>query len=365
MPVARGVEPKKFPEAKHGDGELRYVEGVPVLTVRGKPAEIGEQFGVLAIKNAPDLTGLHERFLKDAGFENQYALLGALSGKLKPNFPPDILTELEHAATASNRKLAMLVFADTVADLSSGLGCSTVVVSQERSKSGKPLFGRNFDWLPVQGIAEHTLVVVYKGEGKHAFAAITVSPISGVISGMNDAGLSVTMNEISIKQSKDKAPFNWNGTPLMILFRQVLEKCTTVAESEKFVRAASRTTTVCMTICDKEGGAVFEITPKNVVVRNSEHGVCCCTNHFRCEMLCTDEKCDRYEKLAPLVSEHSAKLDVAGVFKELDKVHQGKFTLQSMVFEPAERVLNLAYGPGPSTKLHPKRLDLGKLFDQK
>jgi len=56
--------------------------------------------------------------------------------------------------------------------------------------TGGPLFGRNFDWLPTKGITEHTLVVVYKGEGKRAFAAVTVTPIEGVISGMNDAGLS-------------------------------------------------------------------------------------------------------------------------------------------------------------------------------
>ena len=31
---------------------------MPVLVLRGKPAEMGEQFGVLAVKNAPDITGL-------------------------------------------------------------------------------------------------------------------------------------------------------------------------------------------------------------------------------------------------------------------------------------------------------------------
>ena len=53
------------------------------------------------------------------------------------------------------------------------------------------------------------------------------------------------------------------------------------------------------------------------------------------------------------------------VFAELDKVHQGKSTLQSMVFEPGERVLHLAYGDGPATKLKPTKLELGKLFDEK
>ena len=37
-----------FKEGKHGAGELKFVSGIPVLTVSGKPAEIGEQLGVLA-----------------------------------------------------------------------------------------------------------------------------------------------------------------------------------------------------------------------------------------------------------------------------------------------------------------------------
>src|SRR5436189_87650 len=118
--AARADEPKSFPAARHGAGELKYIDKVPELVVRGRP---------------------------------------------------------------------------------------TVIVEKERSKTGSPIFGRNFDWLPTKGITEHTLVVVYKGEGKHAFAAVTVSPIEGVISGMNDAGLCVTMNEISIKKSKDKPEF--------------------------------------------------------------------------------------------------------------------------------------------------------------
>ena len=49
VPFAGAADPKTFPEARHGKGELRYLDGVPVLTVRGTPTEMGEQFGKLAI----------------------------------------------------------------------------------------------------------------------------------------------------------------------------------------------------------------------------------------------------------------------------------------------------------------------------
>lgn len=364
-PYARAEEAKSFPAAKHGKGELKYIDKVPVLVVKGKPEEMGEQFGKLAIANAPNLNGLHQQFLKDTGQEKAYPFIAAMSKRLKPGFPAHHATEIEAAAKASEREESFLLFANTVADLSSGLGCSTIIIEKDRSTTGKPIFGRNFDWLPSKGITEHTLVVVYKGEGKRAFAAVTVSPIEGVISGMNDAGLCVTINEISIKRSKDKPEFNWKGTPLLLTYRRVLEECSTVAEAEKFLRGMERTSTCCMTICDKNGGAVFEITPKDLEVRTHQNGVCCCTNHFRTEKLCVDDKCWRYTKLAPLQAKDGPKLGVKEVFAELDKVQQGKSTIQSMVFEPGERVLHLAYGTGPATKIAPVKLDLGKLFDEK
>jgi hypothetical protein len=365
VPLARADEPKKFPEAKHKGGELKYIDKIPVLVVKGKPAEMGEQFGVLAIKNGPDIEGLHAQFLKDSGQEKLYPLIVAMSKRLKSSFPAHHAAEIEAAVKASGSDDSRLWFANTVADLSSGMGCSTVIIEKERSATGKPIFGRIFDWMPTKGITEHTLVVVYKGEGKRAFAAVTISPIEGVISGMNDAGLCVTINEISIKKSKDKPEFNWKGTPLLFAFRRVLEECGTVAEAEKLLRDSERTTTACMTICDKNGGAVFELTPKGIEVRTHENGVCCCTNHFRTDKLCVDNKCPRYEKLAPLQAKDGPKLGVKEVLAELDKVNQGKDTLQCMVFEPGVRVLHLAYGTGPATKITPTKLDLGKLFDEK
>ena len=364
-PFAQGAEPKQFPAAKHGAGELKYVEKVPVLVLKGKPAEMGEQFGVLAITNAPGIDALHKQFLADAGQAKFYPFLEGMSKRLKPAFPKHVAEELEAAAKAAKREEGLLLFANTVADLTSGMGCSTVIVEPERSKTGAPVFGRNFDWFPTQGINEHTLVVVYKGEGKRAFAAITIAPIEGVFSGMNDAGLCVTMNEISIKQSKDKPEFDWKGTPIMLTFRRVLEECSTVAEAEKLLRGMPRTTTCCMTICDKRGGAVFEMTPKALAVRTHENGVCCCTNHFISEQFSVTNKCDRYEALLPLMKKDAAKLGVKEVFAELDKVNAGKHTLQCMVFEPTDRVLHLAYGTGPATKLAPVKLELGKLFDEK
>ena len=106
---------------------------------------------------------------------------------------------------------------------------------------------------------------------------------------MNDAGLSLAINEITASKDGSKSP-NLNGMPMMFLFRKILEECTTVDEAEKMLKAHARTTWFCLTVCDTKGGCVFEVTPRNVVRRTGVNDVCCCTNHFRTDELCvTDE----------------------------------------------------------------------------
>src|SRR5689334_17552744 len=50
----------RFPEARHGGGELAYHRGVPVLRVAGTPEQIGEQIGALSVRPAPRLLDFPE-----------------------------------------------------------------------------------------------------------------------------------------------------------------------------------------------------------------------------------------------------------------------------------------------------------------
>lgn len=355
--------PATFPDAKHGAGELVHIGGIPVLTVSGSPREMGEQYGVLAIKNAPGLDALLAQFLKDTKQEEAFEGIKILSKQLKKNLPKDHLAEMDAAAKAGGREPELLYFANTVYDLSSGMGCSTIIVEPGRSATGNTIFARNFDWMNSKGIDRHTLVVVWRPTGKKAFATIAICPITGCISGMNEDGLAVTINEIHLKQSKDKPAFNWKGTPTLALFRRVLEECSTVKEAEALLRKAERTSTSCMTACDEKGGAVFEITPKSIAVRKAKNDVCCCTNHFFSDELGIGQKCDRLPKLETLQA-INGKLGIADVFESLDAVNAGKYTLQAMVFEPKSRTLHLKLGDTvkSATTFEAVTLDFGKLF---
>ncbi|MCI0351977.1 MAG: hypothetical protein L0Z53_21360, partial [Acidobacteriales bacterium] len=73
--LLRADDPFRYPEAKHGRGEMKYINGLPVLRVEGTPEEIGEQIGVLGLKPAAHLPKLAEDFVKKKGWEKIYPLL--------------------------------------------------------------------------------------------------------------------------------------------------------------------------------------------------------------------------------------------------------------------------------------------------
>jgi predicted choloylglycine hydrolase len=359
------AQPKSnFKAGKHGPAELKFVSGLPVLTVSGKPAEIGEQIGVLVGKNSPDPTVLLNDFMKEVGLKDAYPLMKKSAAGLKGVYPADHVAEMEAIAKTSGQDVELLLLVNGMYDLIGGFGCSTLVVEKDRSGTGQPLFGRNFDWRVSKGLPEQTLILVAKPAGKRAFATFTFAPVTGVFSGMNDAGLCVTNNQIFSRQSKDGGKTNWAGVPTLMAFRRVLEECKTVAEAEKLIRGMKRMSTVCMTVCDATGGAVFEISPENVSVRKADNGVCCCTNHFCSDSLGVGEKCRRLEKLVT-AQKATDKLGVDDVFAKLHEVNQDKATMQAMVFEPATKTVHLKVSDGTAsaTKAKAVTLELGKMFE--
>jgi hypothetical protein len=72
-------------------------------------------------------------------------------------------------------------------------------------------------------------------------------------------------------------------------------------------------------------------------------------------------RCDRFDYLHDATKEKFGTLGVAGVEDLLAHVAQGKMTLQSMVFEPSNRVIYLAVGSAAHTKGY-HRLELSKYF---
>ena len=197
-PCLAAAQPFRYPEAKHGKGELRYIEGMPVLMVSGTPEEIGEATAVLALKPAARFSTYPEELLRHYHVGFLIKPLIAAGEKMVQHFPPDYRRELEAMANAGGADRDRLVLGNTLFDLKKSVACSALLVDGERSATGKPLLGRNLDYPSLGYAHEYSLVPVFRpNAAKHSFASVGFPGLVGCLSGMNDAGLAVAVLESS------------------------------------------------------------------------------------------------------------------------------------------------------------------------
>jgi predicted choloylglycine hydrolase len=282
------------------------------------------------------------------------------------NFPAGRQRELEALVKGAAVERDAVIAGNTFFDLKKVLACSSVLVEKERSATGGPLLARNLDYPPLGYVHRYRLVTVYRPKGKRAFAAVGVPGLVGVLSGMNDAGLSLAVHEVfNIKTGLPH--FDAGGIPYGLCLRQVLEECATVEEAIKTLEGLRLTTTINVAVADRNKVGVLEVSPKKVVLKRSERGTLSCTNHFTSPLLKSSNpvNVDRtFERFARLeeVRDWKGKATPEALRKQLDLVNLGNFTLQTMVFEPATLKLHLSIGQVPASSHALKTLELGPLL---
>ncbi len=351
------AEPSRYTAGKCANGELQFVDGLPVVTTAGTPDQIGQALGTLYKQPLKELMGKQEDVAHGFGLKQSPGVLVKMSRLAVPMFPDSQRRELQAMADASGSNLDTLDFANIMYEISHFPACSTLAVEPSRSTTGTALFGRNLDFPTFGFLDKYSVIVVYHPEGKHAFASITFPSVVGVFSGMNDAGLCIAQLEVN-DSADNAARVNIFGTPVAMCFRRLLEECTTVDEAEKLLREQNRMMMCNLAVCDRTQSAVLEITPKTVARRPSDKGVCPCTNHFRTPELARDTKCWRYDKLC--ACQQMDKLGVPEIAHLLDSANQRQFTIQTMIFEPSTLDAHISFGPAPSSSRPLKEIDLAR-----
>lgn len=349
---------RTFTERQVEGAELRYVGPIPVAIFTGSPEEIGRQHAALLAEYGPQAMSFPKRFAAEFGVDALWPFMAQAGRTLLLKTPERHQHELAALGHDSQFGADELAVANTLLELRR-VGCSALIVEPGRSAAGGPLFGRNFDFPTLGEMHKYSLLQVYRPTGRHAFASVGFPGLVGAFSGMNDAGLAVAT--LDVYRSADKSrKFNPGGTPLAFVFRRILEECTTVDEAELLLKSEQATTWMNLAVCDRDGGAVFEITPDRIGRRDDEAGIVRCTNHFRVEGLSVDKTCWRYDALQP--ADDSMPLGIDAVQAQLDAANQDDLTLQTMIFEPRALAVHLAFGTPPVSADPLTRVDLRELL---
>jgi predicted choloylglycine hydrolase len=328
---------------------------IPVIELSGRGADIGREH---AAALGDGIRALHGRYIT-AYYKNAAAKIVALSaaGLFEPKLAPEHLSEVKALAAGTSIDPRQMMLAQCFLDLSPMVACSTVTLPAAASPDGVARFGRNLDF-PSFGVADKaSVVLIYRPEGRYQFASIAWPGMTGVLTGMNEHGLTLANMEVR------RGPRVPTAMPYILLYRSVLERCQTVGEAVEFLRDTPRQSANNLMLMDASGTrAVVELTPDGVEVREGrDDSALISTNHQRGQDADASGRCKRYDYLRDTSAEQFGEIDVPAVESMLAGVAQGKLTMQSMVFEPANRVVYLSTGKNAASgQFH--RLDLKQHF---
>jgi hypothetical protein len=328
---------------------------IPVVELSGCGADIGREH---AEALGDGIRALHDGYIA-AHFKNAAAKFLALSAAslFEPKLAREHLSEVKALASGTSIDERQMMLAQCFLDIAPSMACSTVTLPAAAAPDGVARFGRNLDF-PSFGVADRaSVVLIYRPQGHYQFASIAWPGMTGVLTGMNEHGLTLANMEVR------RGPRVPTAMPYMMLYRSVLERCRTVDEAVEYLRRTPRQSANNLMLMDADGTrAVVEITPEGVEVREGrDDAALISTNHQRGQDTNTPGRCKRYDLLTKSSAEQFGRVDTPAVESMLAAAAQGKLTMQSMVFEPANRVVYLSTGKNAATgEFH--RLDVGKHF---
>lgn len=156
------------------------------------------------------------------------------------------------------------------------VGCTSFGVWNHYSADSSLLIGRNFDFYAGDRFSENKIIAFVKPDDGHAFMSVTWGGMIGVVSGMNQKGLTITLNA-------EPSGIPWiSKTPVSILARKILQYASTIEEA--FAIAKESDTFVSESFLIGSGTenkvALIEKTNKQTTLFEPKDNYLAVTNHF-------------------------------------------------------------------------------------
>jgi tetratricopeptide (TPR) repeat protein len=210
-------------------GSLKYSYGIPILTVSGTHYQVGLEYGVL---------------LKD-DLQRVYSQLGDIEKTILRNFPiymkffvkvlvfvklfliksrlsKNYLDELRGVSDGSGVPFNQLLIASFVPELFT-FSCTSFV----KEVDGHLIHGRNLDYyFPL--IGENPIVTRYLINGETPYTTIGCVGYLGAFTGMNDVGITITVNAAPTVNSNDG-----DGKPITFEVRDLFAHSKTLSDISK------------------------------------------------------------------------------------------------------------------------------------
>ncbi|MCU4154360.1 hypothetical protein J1N10_00100 [Carboxylicivirga sp. A043] len=262
------------------------------------------------------------------------------------------------------------------------VNCTAFSVQNELTSDSLLIIGRNLDFSAGDDFARNKLVVFCEPDTGYNFAYISWGGMIGVLSGMNEHGLTVTLNS-----AKSGIPLSAK-TPVSLISREVLQYAKTIDEAYTIIQSYDSFVSESFFVgsaIDKKA-VIIEKSLDAVAIYDSKESKLVLTNHFQSGELkdtelnleSIEEGCSMYrlQRTHELIDGHK-QLDVEAVVDILrDKNGKNNRSIgigneaavnqlichHSVVFKPEEKLMWVSKFPYQENDF--VAYDLNKVFSE-
>ena len=166
------------------------------------------------------------------------------------------------------------------------VGCSSFAAWGNKTEDGSLIIGRNFDFYAGDDFAINKIVAFVKPIEGYRFMSVTWPGMIGVVSGMNEQGLTVTINA-----GKSDIP-RVAKTPISIVTREILQYAKNIDEAIAIAkkRQVFVSESIFIGSANDKRAITIEVSPENFGVYESPNeNELICSNHFQSDAYANDE----------------------------------------------------------------------------
>ncbi len=168
------------------------------------------------------------------------------------------------------------------------VGCTSFAAWGSHSADGKLILGRNFDFYINEEFSENKIIAFINPDEGFKHAIVTWPGFVGAVSGMNEKGLTVTINA-----GKSSIPLKAK-TPISLVTREILQYASNFEEAIEIAkkREVFVSESIMVGSAEEKSAILIEVSPGKMDVYQVESSaeLLVCSNHFQSEAYQSDKR---------------------------------------------------------------------------
>ena len=303
-------------ELGHYNSSKKYKKfGVTVVYLTGTPYEIGLAHGKLCREEILEINKPIFEIYHGMTEESKHHWLSKIE-KLEKQIPAEYIAEMHGIADGSKLEYNEILFLNTASTISEGKGCFSF---SYRDKNSRIITFRQGDLFAEVPLYKTMILYIIKPDKGHGFAAILNPGWVDGESGMNENGVTVAQNNISIEQTE------WQVMPITILSRYILQYSKTIEEADQLLNRQKKYPARLLFVSSKKSATVFEIANSDKAQLDMEDGYLATANHARIipSQPVSGSSHSRLEYANQFLSKKSANMDI---YKGIELVRSNKIS---------------------------------------